>query len=305
MLDRFTSMAVFICAADRRSFAAAAEVFGISPTMVGKHVRFLEERVGATLLNRTTRQQSLTELGRIYYARCVQLLADAELADACADEMRVSPRGLLKINAPVSFGSARLAPALAGYLSAHPDVALDLTLSDRVVDLVEEGYEAAIRIGALADSSMIARTLQPYRMWLCAAPAYLARAGTPATAQQLAGHDCLGFGYWKKAGVWTLRKDGHAEDVAVHGRFTVNNGQALRTAAIAGMGIIMQPEVLVGDDVAAGRLLRILPEYALPARPMHLVYLADRRPTPKLRSFIDFIVATFGHDGPPDHDAMV
>jgi DNA-binding transcriptional LysR family regulator len=294
MPDRLTSMAVFVCAADKRSFAAAAETFGISATMVGKHVRWLEERVGAKLLNRTTRRQSLTEIGRIYRQRCKLLLADAEAADACADEMRASPRGLLKIHAPVSFGSQRLAPALAAYLRIYPQVEVDLALNDRDADLVEEGYEAAIRIGALADSGLVARALQPYRMWLCAAPAYLAEAGTPRTAQELAQHNCLGFAYWRKKNVWRLRKSERTEAVEVSGRLTVNNGQALRTAAIEGAGIIMQPEVLVGDDVASGRLVRLLSEYELPSRPMHIVYVADRRPTPKLRSFIDFVVERFG-----------
>jgi DNA-binding transcriptional LysR family regulator len=294
MPDRLTSMAVFVCAADKRSFTAAAETFGISATMVGKHVRWLEERVGAKLLNRTTRRQSLTEIGRIYHQRCKLLLADAEAADACADEMRTSPRGLLKIHAPVSFGSQRLAPALAAYLRIYPQVEVDLALNDRDADLVEEGYEAAIRIDALPDSGLVARALQPYRMWLCAAPAYLAEAGTPRTAQELAQHNCLGFAYWRKKNVWRLRKSERTEAVEVSGRLTVNNGQALRTAAIAGLGIIMQPEVLVGDDVASGRLVRLLAEYELPSRPMHIVYVADRRPTPKLRSFIDFVVERFG-----------
>jgi DNA-binding transcriptional LysR family regulator len=294
MPDRLTSMAVFVCAADKRSFTAAAETFGISATMVGKHVRWLEERVGAKLLNRTTRRQSLTEIGRIYRQRCKLLLADAEAADACADEMRTSPRGLLKIHAPVSFGSQRLAPALAAYLRIYPQVEVDLALNDRDADLVEEGYEAAIRIGALPDSGLVARALQPYRMWLCAAPAYLAEAGTPRTAQELAQHNCLGFAYWRKKNVWRLRKSERTEAVEVSGRLTVNNGQALRTAAIEGAGIIMQPEVLIGDDVASGRLVRLLSEYELPWRPMHIVYVADRRPTPKLRSFIDFVVERFG-----------
>jgi DNA-binding transcriptional LysR family regulator len=294
MLDRFTSMSVFICAAEKRSFIKAAEVFGISATMVGKRVRILEERVGAKLLNRTTRQQSLTEIGRIYYERCKQLLADAEAADSCADEMQASPRGLLKIHAPVSFGSQRLAPALAVYLRRNPLVEVELTLNDRAVDLVEEGYEAAIRIGPLADSSLIAKVLKPYNMWLCASPAYLSEAGAPQTAKDLANHSCLGFAYWQNKHEWRLRKSARTEIVKVKGRFTVNNGQALRTAAIEGLGIVMQPEVLLGDDVVAGRLVRLLPDYELPSRPMHIVYLADKRPTPKLRSFIDFVGKSFG-----------
>ncbi|QDQ82040.1 LysR family transcriptional regulator [Paraburkholderia megapolitana] len=283
-------MSVFVCAADRRSFAAAAEVFGISPTMVGKHVRFLEERVGAKLLNRTTRQQSLTEVGRLYYERCRQVLADADAADACADEMRAAPRGVLKVHAPVSFGSQRLVPALARYLRRYPGVDVDLTLADRPIDWVEKGYDAAIQIGELADSGFVARELKRYRMWLCAAPAYLAEAGIPQTAADLSAHNCLGFSYWQKKNIWRLSRGELTESVPVKGRLTVNNGQALRTAAIAGLGVIMQPEVLVEDDVATGRLIRLLPDYELPSRPVHLLYLADRRLTLKLRSFVDFVV---------------
>ncbi|MFL9876243.1 LysR family transcriptional regulator [Paraburkholderia megapolitana] len=290
MLDRLLSMSVFVCAADRRSFAAAAEVFGISPTMVGKHVRFLEERVGAKLLNRTTRQQSLTEVGRLYYERCRQVLADADAADACADEMRAAPRGVLKVHAPVSFGSQRLVPALARYLRRYPGVDVDLTLADRPIDWVEKGYDAAIQIGELADSGFVARELKRYRMWLCAAPAYLAEAGIPQTAADLSAHNCLGFSYWQKKNIWRLSRGELTESVPVKGRLTVNNGQALRTAAIAGLGVIMQPEVLVEDDVATGRLIRLLPDYELPSRPVHLLYLADRRLTLKLRSFVDFVV---------------
>lgn len=294
MLDRFLSMSVFVYAAEKRSFTLTAGAFAISPTMVGKHVRALEQRVGAKLLNRTTRQQSLTEIGQIYYARCKQLLVDAEAADACGDELRAMPRGLLKIHASVSFGSQRLAPALATYLQRYPEVSIDLTLSDRMVDLVEEGYEAAIRIGVLTDSGLVARPLKAYNMWLCASPAYLAHAGTPKTAQDLTHHNCLGFAYWHKKNVWHLTQAGQSETVNVSGRLTVNNGQALRMAAIAGAGIIMQPELLISGDVASGDLVRLLPDYELPSRPMNVVYPPDRRPTPKLRSFIDFIVETFG-----------
>ncbi len=294
MLDKLTSMAVFVCAAEKRSFAAAAEVFGISPTMVGKHVRFLEEKLGTKLLNRTTRQQSLTEVGQLYYNRCKQLLADLEEAEACADEMRIKPRGTLKVHAPTSFGVQRLVPALKIYAKDYPDVKIDLTLSDRNVDLVEEGFEVAIRIGYLADSGLVARSLKDYQMWLCASPEYLASAGTPRTPQDLAQHNCLGYAYWRKKNRWEVSKDGCAETIQINGQLTINNGQGLRAAAIAGMGVIMQPEVLVGDAVASGQLVRLLSDYDLPSRPMHIIYSPDRRPTPKLRTFIDFVVEQFG-----------
>lgn len=292
-MDRLTSMAVFVHAAEKHSFTAAAEHFGLSPTMVGKHIRFLEERVGTRLVQRTTRRQSLTEAGQLYYERCKQLLADAEAADACVDALRATPRGVLRIHAPVSFGSQRLAPALADFLKRYAEIEVDLALGDRMVDLIEEGYEAAIRIGPLADSGLIAQPLQPYRMWLCASPDYLAHAGTPREPMELAQHECLGFAYWHTKHSWRLRHGNHTEEVPVHGRFVANNGQALRSAALAGLGIIMQPEVLLADDVAAGRLIPVLPAWEPPSRPMHLVYPADRRPTAKLRCFIDFVVETF------------
>ena len=316
MLDRFLSMSVFVAAADQRSFTAAADQFGISPTMVGKHIRMLEERVGARLLNRTTRRQSLTEVGRIYYERCRELLAGVEAAEASADEMRATPRGVLRVHAPVSFGTQRLAPALADYLSRYPDVDIDLALADRVIDLVEEGYEAALRIGPLTDANLVARPLRPYRMWLCAAPKYLEARGVPEAVADLAAHNCLGFANWQKRdparlrqaeradsteargrlmpNIWRLRQAERTESVEARGRLVVNNGQALKMAAIAGLGVIMQPEVLVADEVAAGRLTRILTNYEPPSRPMHLVYLADRRPTAKLRSFIEFAIEQFG-----------
>jgi DNA-binding transcriptional LysR family regulator len=294
MLDRLKSMAVFVCVVERRSFAAASNVFGLSATMVAKHIRALEERIGAKLLNRTTRTQSLTEVGQVYYQRCKQLLFDAAAADAAVDEMKSAPRGVLKIHAPVSFGSQCLAPAAAKFLQTYPDVRVDLTLSDGPVDWVEDGYEAAIRIGSRPDSGLIARQLKPYTMWLCAAPSYLRASGTPKSARDLAEHECLGFAYWRNKNVWRLSKPGKEESVQVRGRLMVNNGQALRMAAIAGLGIIMQPEILLSSDVAGGTLVRVLSDYELPSRAMHLVYHSDRRRTPKLNRFIDFVVAAFG-----------
>lgn len=286
-------MAVFVCVVESGSLAAASTAFGLSATMVAKHIRALEERIGAKLLNRTTRKQSLTEIGRVYHGHCKHLLSEAESVDAAVEEMKSVPKGVLKIHAPVSFGTQRLAPALARFLKSHPDIKVDLTLSDGSVDLVDGGYEAAIQIGALPDSGLIARQLKPYTMWLCAAPSYLSRAGTPRTAQDLSKHDCLGFAYWRNKNVWRLTKRGKEEGVQVKGRLIVNNGQALRMAAVEGLGIIMQPEILLSSDVQSGLLVRLLSDYELPTRPVHIVYHADKRQTPKLRRFIDFVVATF------------
>lgn len=298
MLDRFTGMSVFVCAVEKGSFTEAAIECGMSATMVGKHIRAIETRLGARLLSRTTRQQSLTEIGRLYYERCKQLLEDLRDAEASAEEIRLAPRGLLKIHAPVSFGSECLAPAVAAYLRLYPDIRIDLTLSDRhvdrPVDLVEEGYDAAILIGPLADSELVARSLRPYAMWLCASPDYLGRAGTPQTPQDLASHNCLAFSLWRRRKLWRFHEQGRRQDVPVDGQLVANNGQALKAAAIAGLGIILQPEILVADDVRAGRLVRILADCEPPLRPMYIVHLPDRRPAAKLRAFIDFVIGQFG-----------
>src|SRR6185437_3849818 len=219
---------------------------------------------------------------------------EVDEAEESASLARAEPRGMLRISAPLSFGSQRLTPALAEYRERRPQVDVDLVLNDRVVDLVEERFEAAIRLGPLPDSGLIARPLAPYRSVVCASPAYLARRGTPRLVEDLAAHNCLGFAYWTTGQEWNLYGPQGRETVAVSGRLQANNGQALRMAALNGLGIVMQPEVLLAEDLAAGRLVRVLPEHQPLARPMHLVYLPDRRLTPKLRSFIDFVVGRFG-----------
>ncbi len=294
-MDRLTSMAVFVKTADSGSFAAAALAFGISSQMAGKHVSTLEERVGARLLNRTTRRQSLTEIGQIFYERCKALLADAEAAESVAQELSASPRGRLRINAPVTFGACCLAPMITRYLRAHPEVRVELTLTDRFVDLIDEGYEAAIRLGALSDSSLIARPLMPYRLIACASPGYLVERGEPPTPQALAEHECLGFVYTSLPvpTEWRFTDTQGEHVVPISGRFQANDVKALLAAALHGGGVILAPEEAVKDELAAGRLVRLLKGYDAPVRPMHLVFPASRV-TPKLRAFIDQVVAEFG-----------
>jgi DNA-binding transcriptional LysR family regulator len=296
-MDKLLSMEVFVAVVDKGSFTAASEAFNISPVMVGKHIRSLEERLGARLLTRTTRRQSLTEIGQRYAERCRLILADIRAAESGAEAMRTAPRGMLKVNAPVSFGTQWLAPAMTDYLALHPEVSLDLQLNDRVVDLVEEGFDAAIRIGVLDDSGMVARPLMPYRMLICASPAYLERAGIPKTPGDLAAHQCLDYSHWNKRVRWTLNnEDGDAPELPAT-RFRSNNGQALRMAALRGYGVVMQSEVLLGEDVEAGRLVSLLEAYVPSPRPMHLIYPHDRQPTPKLTTFIDFVLERFGPEG--------
>jgi DNA-binding transcriptional LysR family regulator len=293
-MDRLQSMEIFVAAVDRGSFTAAARVFRLTPPMVGKHIRFLEQRLGARLLTRTTRRQALTEIGRQYYGRCKRILEEVRSAEAGAEAMRAAPRGELRISAGVSFGSLRLSPALADYLATYPEVTVQLNLSDQFVDLIEEGYDAAIRIGELADSSLIARPLQPYRMMICASPAYLKRMGTPRTPADLVRHACLGFSNWSRGGGWRLGRENVTESDLPTCRFQSNNGQALRTAAMNGLGIVMQSEVILAEDVAAGRLVEVLPDFLPPPRPMHLIYPRDRQATPKLTTFVEFVLERFG-----------
>lgn len=295
-MDRLTSMSIFVQVVQSGGFAAAAQEADISATMVAKHVKALEARLGARLLNRTTRRQSLTEAGKLYYDRCRSLLADVDAAETSISAMRAAPRGTLRVSAPVSFGTRRLAPAMAEFLRRYPEVNVDLSLSDRIADLVDEGFEAAIRIGNLADSRLVARRLQPYRSLLCASPEYIRRRGRPKAPQDLAAHDCLAFTHAGRRGRWRFSRGNEERTVQFTPRLLANNGEALRQAALAGLGILLQPEVLVADDIDAKRLLRILPAWSLPARPMHLVHLADRQATPKLQCFIDFVVDRFKGD---------
>lgn len=293
-MDRFLGMEVFVATVDRGSFTAAARAFRITPAMVGKHIRALEERLGLRLLTRTTRRQSLTEIGRSYYERCRRILEDVRDAEAGAEAMRVAPKGELRITAPISFGALRLAPALSDYLAAYPEISVDLDLTDEVVDVVKEGFDAAIRVGSLADSALIVRRLEPYRMMICAAPIYLARAGVPETPADLAHHTCLAFTLWRNYGGWSLGRTERPPVKPPVCRLRSNNALALRAAALQGVGLILQPEVVLADDVAAGRLVQVLPKFLPPPRPMSLLYPRDRRPTSKITTFIDFVLRRFG-----------
>ncbi len=295
-MDRLTRMIVFVRAAELRSFTAAAAVLGVSPQMVGKHIAALEAHLGTQLLNRTTRRQSLTAAGQIYYDRCRAVLADAEAADDAVHALNKAPRGRLRINAPVTFGTVRLAPLVVRYLAAFVEVEAELVLSDRYVDIVEEGFDVVLRLGALRDSTLAARPLAPYRLVACAAPEYLARRGVPAQPEALASHECLGFVGSSGLAMdeWSFTCAGQTRLVRIGGRYRVNDARTLRDAAVAGWGVILQAEAIIAEDLAAGRLVRILPGWEGPVRPMHLLFPAARPLTPKLREFIDMVVREFG-----------
>lgn len=293
-MDKFVSMEIFVAVVEAGSLTAAAERFDISSAMVGKHIRSLETRLGTRLLTRTTRRQSLTEIGRQYYEQCRRILADVKDAESLAEAMAAAPRGVLKVTVPLTYGVEVFSSAMTDYLSAWPDVTLELDLSNRMRDLVEEGFDAAVRIGHLPDSSFVARPLKPYRMRACASPAYLARVGIPRTPADLAHHECLGFLHWGREGTWRLGGESATENPLRAGRFRANNGQALKVAALRGFGLVLQPEALLAREIESGELVSVLEEHLPQGAPVHLVYPRDRRATPKLTSFIDFVIERFG-----------
>jgi DNA-binding transcriptional LysR family regulator len=293
-MDRITGLSVFAKVVEGSSFAAAARHFGLSPAMVSKHIVALEERLGARLLNRTTRRVSPTEIGRVFYERATRILADIDDAEQEAGALQATPRGLLRVSGPLSFGTRQLGPAIADFLAACPAVEIDVTLSDRVADLVEEGFDLAIRIGRLADSSLIARRIAPCLVVACAAPAYLKKHGAPRVPADLAAHNCLGYSYAALRNEWRFTGPEGTQSVRVAGRLNANNGDILRLAALGGEGIILQPSFIVADDLAAGRLVPILPGYAPDELAIHAVYPHSRHLSVKVRSFVDFLVARFG-----------
>jgi DNA-binding transcriptional LysR family regulator len=298
-IDLLRAMRVFVATVERGSMTAAADHLEISPTTVSQHLAALERRVGSTLLRRTTRRQSLTSFGQRYFEQCQEILALVEDAEALAAEQHAAPQGLLRITAPVTFGTERLMPALADFRRDNPGVSLDVVLTDAVLDLIADGFDAAIRLGELPDSRLIARPLGPYELTLCAAPGYLARRGRPARAEDLRDHDCLSFAYsarseWRAAiSEWRFHGPNGEELVEVQGPLRIDSAPGLHRAVLADLGVALLPTMLAADDLRAGRLEELLPGYKPPARSLHLVYARDRRMSPKLRRFIEFAERRF------------
>jgi len=292
MLDRFTSMTAFVRTVETGSFTAAAESLDLSQQMVAKHVAALERRLGMRLLNRTTRAQGLTAVGRSYYERCKTALAAVEAAEHVATEAVAEPVGLLRVTAPISFGRYVLMPVLTDYLRTYPKVDIDLVLTDRVVDLVDEGFEAAFRIGELPDSGLIARSLAPQDFAMAASPGYLAGNRAPECPADLASHECMGFGFPARQGgkLWRFEDEDGVQEIEVRTSLRVNDSSALLAAALDGCGVLLAPRSILEPEFAAGRLLRVLPQCHSPARAVSLVYLADRYQPPKLRRFVETVL---------------
>ncbi len=296
-LEHLTAMAVFARVVEAGSFSKAAQELGLSKSAVSKQVGRLEDRLGVRLLNRTTRRLSLTEAGTAFYAGCRQLVADAEAAEGAVSHLASAPRGTLRVNAPMSFGLAHVAPAMPEFLGRYPELSVDLQLNDRTVNLIEEGYDMAVRVGRLPDSSLIARRLAPMRRALVASPDYLARRGRPAHPRELAEHDCLIYSYLASGREWRFQGPEGEVRVPLKGRLEANNGDALCTAARGGAGLVLLPTFICGESLRAGRLECVLSEWTGDGgAAIHAVFPASRNLSPKVRVFVDFLAERFGSE---------
>lgn len=296
-MDKLRALTVFVTVVERGSFAAAAEHLGLSRTAASRLVMDLEANLGATLLNRTTRRISLTQVGEAYVSRAKAILEQIEEADSEAGRQSTQPKGRLRLSAPMSFGIRHLAPRLKDYMTTYPDMQLDLVLNDRQVDLVDEGFDLAIRIGRLAPSSLIARKIALSRLILCAAPSYLRHQGEPDTLSDLSAHTCLGYPYWSGRDAWTFSAaDGCIHTIPVKNRLWCNNGDALMNAAISGLGVVLQPDFIVHQAIREGGLVEILSDFSGPEIDIHAVYAPSVFMPIRTRSFIDFLVMSFAKE---------
>jgi len=302
-MDRLRAFEVFVTVVSRGSFTRAADALETSPANVTRYVNELEAHLGTRLLNRTSRRLSLTEGGETLYARCKSILDDVAETEGLVSSTSVKPRGRLRINAPVSFGILYLAPLWPEFMRKYPDVELDIALIDRVVDIVEEGYDLAIRISRAGSTNQAARKLATSRNILCASPAYLARCGYPAAPADLIEHRCVGYSYAATGDEWQLiDAQSKAHTVKVNCHMHTNNGDTARAAALAGQGVIWQPTFLVGRDLRTGKLVQVLPEYRLPDIDVLALYPSRRHLSAKIRAMIDFLVDAFGGLPPWDRD---
>lgn len=293
-VNNINEMEIFVRVVQAKSFSAAARALDLSPSAVSKQIGRLEDRLGARLLNRTTRQLSLTEVGQAFFARAERIIADIAEAERAVGDLHTEPRGLLRVNAPVAFGRLHVAPLLPRFLEAFPEISIELTVNDRFVDLVEEGVDLALRIGELADSSLIAKRLAPNRRVVCAAPAYLKARGMPAHPGELKRHNCMTYTYRTNRHDWRLEKDGQTEQVTVSGNLETNYAEVLMSAALAGSGIVLLPMWLAGPQLASGELVEVLPAWRAQDSAIYAVYPHARHLSPKVRVFVDFLTAEIG-----------
>lgn len=300
-MDRFRAFEVFAAVVGKGSFLQAAKALNTSPANVTRYVGELEAHLGARLLNRTSRRLSLTESGQALYERCRSILDEVTEAEAIVSASALRPRGRLRLNAPLSFGVLHLAPLWPRFAERYPEVEFDVSLIDRVVDIVEEGYDLAIRISRAGPMTHVARKLAASHNIVCASPEYLARHGAPATPDDLARHVCVGYSHAFTANDWhLLDANGALHVTKVSYAMISNNGDTARAAALAGMGIIWQPTFIVGPDLKAGRLIRVLPDYHMPDIDVLAIYPSRRHLSAKVRVMVDFLAESFAGTPPWD-----
>ena len=294
-MDRLANMEAFVRVADTKSFSEAARRLRSSKSLVSRQVAALEAELGVRLFHRTTRSLSLTEEGRGYHAQVARILTEIDEANLSVSKSQAAPRGRLRVSAPMSFGILHIGPAIHDFLSRYPEVELDLSLNDRFVDVVDEGFDLAIRVGRLSDSSLIARKLGQYRMMLCASQTYLKQQDAPRDPDDLKKHQCLCYSTNSLVPEWQfVSKDRKPWSVQINGPLHANNGDVLRAAALQGLGIVYLPSFIVGPDVQASTLASLLPEFVPTGTAIHAVYPHSRHLLPKVRAFIDFFAARFG-----------
>lgn len=299
-MDSLHGIHAFASVVENGSFTAAARLLGQTKSAISKQVAGLEERLGARLLNRTTRRMSPTEVGHAFYERCRRIITELEEAERAVTELHTEPRGTLRINGPMSFGIRHLAAATADFMTLHPDLSVDMNLNDRLVDVVEEGYDVAIRITRLPDSSLIARKLAPFRRAICASPAYWDKHGRPEKPEDLRHHRCLHYTYLVSGNEWTFIGPEGRSTVRVASQFRANNGDALLSAARKGLGVLNTPTFIAHDDLQSGRLEPVLPSYSDLDTNIYAIYPHNRHLSAKVRLFVDFLVARYSPEPPWD-----
>jgi DNA-binding transcriptional LysR family regulator len=293
-IDIVASMRVFAAIVEAGTFAGAADRLDLSRAMVTRHVALLEEHLGARLLHRTTRRLSLTEAGHDLLQRALQIVALVEEAESAAAEGAGAPRGTLRITAPEIFGTHHLVRAISEYVQQHPGVDIDLVMAERTIDLVEEGFDLALRVSRSVAPGLVARRIAPARVAACAAPAYLERCGVPQVPEDLAAHNCLVYASSTHRNDWRFRRNGEERTVRVQGNFRCNTGEALMRAALDGLGVIYEPTFLVHEALRRRHLVRVLPDWQPDVLTLNAVYVNRKFLPPKVRSFIDFLLARIG-----------
>jgi DNA-binding transcriptional LysR family regulator len=297
-MDRFANAKVFVAVVESGGFTPAAERLGMSRAAASKHVQQLEERLGARLLERTTRRVSVTEAGRAFYQQCRRILAELEDAERAAGELHNEPRGELRVIAPTNFGLAEIGTAITDLIVTYPRLHINLTFSDRVTDPIEGGYDVAISVGPPrgTSASLIVRKLNTSRRILCASPDYLSLRGVPKQPEDLGSHDCLSYSYLEEPDEWHLIGRDGERVVKVRGPIVTSHRQVLRTAAVRSLGIAYGPIIFFHEDLEAGRVVRVLPQFQLPEATIYAVYPSGRQLSAKVRAFNDFMARYFAEN---------